>query len=109
MIVSPLGLVVVQINIEFNQILYEKLEIDLDHINKNERSNLSLQEVLKIFDYFIRNLSLQPSGEKSYKDEICSYYVRTHFWCHKKYRLIFCICSDRPLTIGVLTLFRVRK
>ena len=93
--------------IEFNYQNFEFLEIDLDHVNKNGRSNFSVKEVKDIVKALINGLRLMPSDVKSYGDEICSYFVRTGDYGDNSFKLVFCICSDRPTTIGVITLHRI--
>lgn len=109
MITRPKNLVHVEMNIEFNFHGYEVLEIDLEHINKEKRSHLTAYEVSFIVKSLIDGMNLYPSGVKSFNDEICSYFVRRNLYKDKSYKLVFCICSDRPYSIGVITLYREKK
>lgn len=108
MIIRPDGLVIVEVNIEFNFLNYTKLEIDLAHVNKDERSSYTSDEVAKIVSHLLNGLRLEASDEKAFGEEVCSYFVRSGEFEDKNYKLVFCICSDRPESIGVITLHRVR-
>ena len=107
MIERPKRLEIIEIDIEFNLRSFETLEIDLIHINKNGRSGLSAEQVTSIIKGLIHKLVLSASGQKEFGEEICSYFVRTGTVRDKKYKAVFCICSDRPFSIGVITLHRV--
>lgn len=107
MIIRPAGLEIVKASIEFNYRAFEYLEIDLEHVNRGKRSSYSADEVVKIVMSMINNLRLVPSGEKDFGNENCSYFVRSGSSNDKKFKLVFCICSDRPTTIGVVTLHRI--
>ena len=106
MIKRPKGLEIVELTVEFNFQKFTCLEIDLEHVNKDQRSNFSLEDVSQIVLVLIDNLRLSPSGEKEFGDDICSYFVRSASYEDKNFKLVFCICSDRPATIGVITLHR---
>lgn len=108
MIIRPDGLEIVDINLEFNFKTYLKLEIDMAHVNKDGRSNFTKDDVARIAIFLLTNLVLTPSDEKEFGEEICSYFVRTSEFEKKNYKLVFCICSDRPDTIGIITLHRLR-
>jgi hypothetical protein len=107
LIKRPENLEINDVAIEFNFQNFEYLEIDLLHVNKDGRSSFSKEEVTKISCFLINNLNLVPSGEKDFGGETCSYFVRSGEYESKNYKLVFCICSDRPTTIGVITLHRV--
>lgn len=107
MIKRPLELEIVAASVEFNYKAFEFLEIDLEHVNKDKRSDYSADEVVKIVLIMIDNLRLVPSGEKDFGNETCSYFVRSGNCDDKNFKLVFCICSDRPTTIGVITLHRI--
>lgn len=108
MIVRPDGLLIVEVDIEFNFLSYTKLEIDLAHVNKGERSSYTSKDVAEIVSHLLDGLRLEVSDEKSFGEEICSYFVRSGEFKDKRYKLVFCVCSDRPESIGVITLHRVR-
>ena len=103
----PEGLEIFEVDIGFNLQIYKFLEIDLVHINKNGRSNYSVQDIIEIFIILINGLILTPSDEKFFGDEMCSYFVKSGICNNKKLKVVFCICSDRPSTIGVITLYRI--
>jgi hypothetical protein len=92
---------------KFNFQTISELEIDLAHVNKSDRSKLTAMEVLNIVSELIGNKILSPSDYKEFDDEICTYYVKTGLVYEKKYKAVFCICSDKPNTIGVITLHRI--
>ncbi|MDD0852101.1 hypothetical protein HBN50_03290 [Halobacteriovorax sp. GB3] len=104
MIERPSGLEAVEVNIEFNFLNYTKLEIDLAHVNKDGRSSYSCEDVAEIVSHLLNGLRLEASDEKAFGEEICSYFVRSGAFEEKNYKLVFCICSDRPESIGVITL-----
>lgn len=103
----PDNLVRAKLELEFNYRLFHELECDLDHINKNERSNFSLLEVMNIVASLLTNIRLAPIAEKDFNGEICSYFRRAGFYEMKKFKLIFCIFSDRPAALGIITLHRI--
>ena len=86
----------------------ESIEVDLVHINKNGRSFLTKEYTSSIVMNLLNGLFLQASDTKEFKKEICVYFLRTGFFKSKKFKLVFCICSDKPKTIGIITLFRIR-
>ena len=108
LIIRPDELEIIEAKIEFNMKEFMSLEVDLSHINKNGRSCYSVLEVKKIVATLIDGLLLSPSGEKEFGDEFCSYFVKTGEVMEKKLKLVFCICSDKPDCIGVITLYNVR-
>lgn len=107
MILRPSDLEICDIWISFNLQVFESLEIDLTHVNKGGRSNFTKGEVKMICINIVEGLNLFPSAEKAFGDEYCTYYVRIGVIENKKYKLVFCVCSDRPKSIGVITLHRV--
>ncbi|CBW26014.1 hypothetical protein BMS_1135 [Halobacteriovorax marinus SJ] len=108
MIERPSALEIVEASIEFNFLNYTKLEIDLAHVNKDGRSSYTCEDVAEIVSHLLNDLRLEASDEKSFGEEICSYFVRSGEFKDKRYKLVFCVCSDRPESIGVITLHRVR-
>lgn len=108
LIIRPDDLEIAEVNIAFNFLNYTKLEIDLAHVNKDRRSSYSSLDVVLIVSHLLDDLRLQASDEKSFGEEVCSYFVRSGEFEGKKYKLVFCICSDRPESIGVITLHRVK-
>lgn len=107
MITRPDGLDIVKVELEFNFQSFEYLEIDLAHVNKDGRSNFTKDEVATIFVSLINGIALSSTDEKEFGDDICSYFVKSGDYESKKYKLVFCICSDRPTSIGVITLHRL--
>lgn len=97
--------------IYFNFIEFEKVEIDLEHINKGKlgtrKNHISEDNVLLVAQALINNEILIPSGSKNFGQENCSYFAKTGVYKKKKYKIVFCICSDRPDTIGIITLFPI--
>lgn len=112
MIARPENLVFCEVNLWLNFRFYNTLEIDLKHINigkKNtRRSCFTGEEVKEIFVELINNMNLLPESKKEYGDEFCDYFLKTGKYQLKEYKLVFCICSDRQKSIGVITLFRSR-
>jgi hypothetical protein len=107
LITRPVDLSIIRANFEFNFQNILELEIDLTHINKLGRSQFTEIDVLNIVSELIGNKILSPSSYKEFGDEHCTYYVKTSFLFEKKYKVVFCICSDKPNTIGVITLHRI--
>lgn len=111
-VIRPDGLQIVDIAIDFNFLKYSKLEIDLHHINRGKKltryTNFSTEEVLKIVKSILNDEVLESSTQKDYGDEICDHFDLIKNVQGKNYKIVFCICSDRKDTIGIITLFRVR-
>ena len=107
LITRPKNLVKKQVKINFNFFNFNELEVDLEHINKQKRSNYGLDEVTKVLIETLHNTQMQPVGTKKFSDEFCEYYVAIGKVGNKKIKIVFCICTDRPKTIGVITLHRV--
>lgn len=106
MLKRPHNLQSVSTSIFFNFNYYDCCEIDLEHINKNNRSHFSKYEVEKIIRSTLMGLTLRPKDSKSSGDVVCEYFVLQVFFEWNNLKIVFCICSDRPFTIGVITLFR---
>lgn len=106
MISRPKTLEIIKARLEFNFQIMNELEIDLEHINKNGRSYLGPIEVLNIVNELINETVLYSSDIKKFGDEMCTYYVKKGHFSHMNYKIVFCICSDKPRTIGVITLHR---
>lgn len=109
MIVRPKELEFIDINIEFNDRLFEQLEVDLAHVNKNGRSIYTALQAAKLVKQIIGGRKLAPSASRAFKNEICLYYVATGDFKLKNYKVVFCICSDKPNAIGLITLFKESK
>ena len=104
MLERPEGLQIVNRNIEFNFHKFNTLEIDLQHINKNSRSNYSAKQISTIVGSLIDGQLLAPSGEKQFGKDFCTYYVKTNYYGKHQYKIVFCICSDQPTSIDIITL-----
>lgn len=107
MITRPSGLEISKVDLVFNFQNFEYIEIDLNHVNKGGRSQLVKENVAMIVTSLINETALAPSDEKVFGDDICSYFVKKGNFESKIYKLVFCICCDRPTSIGVITLHRV--
>lgn len=111
MINRPVGLIFCETSLVFNFSYYLKFEIDLDHVKtgkgKTRLSDMSLATIVEISEKFINNQLLIPDTEKKYGNEICEYFSIVNTYKMKKFKLVFCICSDRPRAIGIITLYRI--
>ena len=107
MIRRPMGLVEVYHEIKFNGYRYEQLEIDLLHVNKEGRSQYLIVDVVRIVETLLTGVFLLPSDSRIFGKEMCSYFVRTGKVGNKVFKIVFCICSDKPQSIGLITLFRL--
>lgn len=107
MIKRPKGLITVLVYLRFNQIDFHRIEIDLEHINKNNRSDFTARGVANIVLDMINNLISDSVDEKDFTNAKCLYFVEEKEYKNKNYRIVFCICDDEPNTIGVITLFRL--
>jgi hypothetical protein len=105
----PQNLVRCKVELIFNLFTFTELEIDLEHVNKNGRSIYGAEEVSLIVTALLSGQLLRPSGEKQFEDGYCSYFVCSGRLGDKILKLVFCICSDKPETIGVITLHRLRS
>lgn len=104
----PAHLIIRNCEFYFNRTLYKKLEMDLVHINKDRRSNYKADDIEKISIHLLAGKSLIPSATRIYSLIICNYFIVEEWYDDKKFRIAFCICSDRPNTIGIMTLFRTK-
>jgi hypothetical protein len=62
---------------------------------------------MEISELFINNQFLYPESETKYGSDLCEYFSIINNYKTKKYKLVFCICTDRPHAIGILTLHRI--
>lgn len=106
MIKRPVSLTSTKISMKFNFADFTKLEVDLPHINKYKRSDFNICEVRNIITKELNGVNIIASANQKYKDEDCYYYVKKIKVRKKSYKLVFCICSDQPKTIGVITLYQ---
>lgn len=100
-----------KVDFVFNGFSIREIEVDLEHINfggskKQERSNFNVQAVAKVCEYFFSEARLKSSGEKIFGDELCRYFKLSGIYRNKNYRIVICHCSDKPQTLGVITLFK---
>ncbi len=112
MIKRPENLLVRRMNLFFNLIEFDTIEIDIDHINqgKHQSRPINFPEVmmLNIIKALIHHEEMKPSEIKDFDDENCSYFVNEGFFNKKKFKIVFCACSDKPRTIGIIRLYRKR-
>jgi len=112
-VVRPDGLLVIDVEIEFNFLNYSKLEIDLHNINRGKKltrySNFSLEEVLIIVKTFFDGEVVELDIQKHYGDESCNYFSMIKKHQGNNYKLVLCICSDRVDALGIMTLYRLRS
>jgi hypothetical protein len=99
------------VDLWFNFRNYYSLEIDLNHINlgkkKTREEFFTILKVQEIIQYFLDEIILEASRIREYKTGSCQYFSLISVYQKKNYKLVFCICSDRPITIGIITLFRI--
>lgn len=107
MIKRPDNLSFVDVCLSFNRDMFLKLEIDLEHINKNGRSGFTVEMISSLACKLLAGKILKPVERKIYGFEFCEYFFIEEKILNKKYRLVFCICNDRPKTIGIITFFRI--
>lgn len=107
MLGRPHNLQSVSTSILFNFNYYDCCEIDLEHVNKNKRSHFSIEDVADIVHSKLNGLKLEPSDTKFFLNTACEYFVVRLIYENKRFKLVFCICTDKPSTIGVITLFRI--
>lgn len=113
MVERPANLINVEWSLHFNGFLFEALEIDLAHINTGKKqtraSSYGVSDVVFIFDKLVNGEVLYPVDARMYQNVACEYFIKSGFSNGIKYKIVFCICSDRPKTIGVLTMYKLRK
>lgn len=111
LITRPNGLVIKEVVLQFNFEQYSTLEIDLDHINLGRngtrQARFTVDLAAEIVIGLIDEEDLFFNDKKRYGNEFCYYFSKIGKFKEKKYKLVFCICSDRPRSIGIITLFRV--
>jgi hypothetical protein len=110
MINRPKYLELIECSLTFNDREFDRVEIDLLHINRNERSHLLAHEAFLILEKLIDGVVLKYHDEKVFENGVCQYFQETGRGnCNKWYKIVFCICSDRPKAIGLITLFRIKE
>lgn len=99
------------VEIFFNDLLYSVLEIDLEHINlgksRTRNSDFTITEVVNIAVNFLDGDSKDMTDERIFGEYFCQYYVFKKDYRYKKYKMVVCICSDKPERIGIITLHRI--
>jgi hypothetical protein len=112
-VIRPRGLVVVEVDIEFNLLNYYKLEIDLEHINRGKNytreTQYTLREIVDLVTLFIDKEILSSHATKNYGDESCEYYLLLKNFKGSNYKLVFCKCSDQVDTLGIITIYKIRS
>ena len=108
MITRPENLICVKREIEFNLRIYKVLEIDLAHINKNGRANYLVTDVMEIVQVILDGVVLESVEYKLYGKEYCDSFIQTGKHKQKRYKIVLCVCSDRPNSIGIITLHRLK-
>ena len=111
MVPRPVGLIERFVNIIFNNRHYSIIEIDINHINHgkngNRTSDLEIFDIVNISLALLDGVEIEYIDEKIYGDTRCHFYVREGTYRSKKYRMVFCVCSDFLEKIGVITLYRI--
>lgn len=103
----PSDLYIVDVCLSFNYRMFQKLEIDLEHINKNGRSGFTIEMISHLICRLLGGKFLAPVAVKTYGIDSCEYFLIEENIFNKKYKLVFCICDDRPEAIGIITFFRI--
>lgn len=106
MILRPKHLVRSKISLQFNGFRFSEIEVDLEHVNQNKRSKLEVEDIEEILKSWVEQRFYSSAGEKKFGNEICTYYVVRKKYKAKPYKLVLCICSDKPSTLGVITFYR---
>lgn len=111
MIPRPNRLICRFVEITFNKREFNFLEIDLEHINegksRDRKGELTVSQVVLIVQHFINDDDLEANDVKYFGGYNCQFFVKKQFYRDKMFKLVFCICSDRPDTIGIITLHRM--
>jgi hypothetical protein len=100
---------------QINSYTITKIEVDLRHINygltkqrgygKKARSNFKIEDIITFFE------SLNNIEVESERDDAWEYFVvdKVFFDQRKKYRIVFCINQNSPLSGGIITFFQVQR
>lgn len=112
LITRPIGLIHAKVSLEFNLRHFDLFEIDLQHIihgiNETRRSLFTVESVTEIALALLDGENLKVDDQKQFGSDSCNYFIKTGTHKGKNYKIVLCICSDKPTTIGIITLFRIR-
>lgn len=114
MIERPNNLIIVEANFEFNGLLINEIEIDLDHVNfgrnmEKKRSSFEADFVSKVCLEFFSNKYLKDVGQQQFGDDLCLYFKLEEVFRNERYKMVICICTDKPNTIGVITMYKIEE
>lgn len=112
-VIRPDDLVIVDVEVEFNFLIYNKLEIDLRHINHGKtftrETSYTVDEITCIVRSLLNGVISDVYTEKYYGNESCTYFTLYKTLEGKQYKIVFCYCTDRKDTLGIITLHRIRR
>lgn len=110
MIKRPVNVILCEIELQFNNKQFFCLEIDINHINLGKdgkrKSNYTVAEVAGLVFELFDHIEIESHSSRQYKNGSSEYFSIIEEYLGKKYKVVFCICSDRPRSIGIMTLFR---
>ncbi|MBH46949.1 MAG: hypothetical protein CME71_02130 [Halobacteriovorax sp.] len=109
MVIRPKSLEYIAVQVNFRGLLFETLEIDLAHINKYRRSSFRLKDIVYAAKTMLHQNYFEANSSKQYEKETCHYYVIIERFNGSFYKLVFCVCSDRPKNIGINTFYRIKS
>ena len=109
MIRRPENLLTVKIDLEFRNSYFTQLEINLDHINKDGRSSFSEKDIAIVTNTFINRENFDPVEKRFFDNEHCIYFAHRKKFNGRYYKLVWCVCSDKPKTIGIITFHRIKR
>lgn len=107
MIKRPADLVEIEAELVFNSRAIDRIEVDLAHINKNSRSNVTATEVWEIVVFNLSDATAEVTDSKRYNSWECDYFVIEVRHKAKWFKLVCCICNDKTRTLGVMTFHRI--
>jgi hypothetical protein len=100
LIVRPENLLFYKVDLWFNFDHFSMIEMDISHINFGKKvrriSNYSSEEIAAIVLNFINDQDFMPEATRQFENEVCDYFLFVGKYNGKNYKLIFCLCSDRP-------------
>ena len=106
MIKRPDSLEMIEVDLSFNSSPFHFVEVDLLHINKNNRSTITTAEIWEVVVLQIAGLEIRPVDSKQYANGYCDYFALEIRKKGIRSKLVWCVCSDKPSTIGVITYYR---